>query len=132
MRELEVRRLGVIPYAYYQPHASKMKALGIDGGKGPVLPSEKTVVDGTYSPMSRPLFVYINTKAIDRAEVKEFLDFYLKSQALIKEVKYVPLPDKAYEAGLARANAMKTGSVFGGKEAVGITIEELFERELKQ
>jgi phosphate transport system substrate-binding protein len=121
--------LGFIPYAYYQPHASKMKALGIDGGKGPVLPSEKTVVDGTYSPMSRPLFVYINTKAVDRSEVKEFLDFYLKSQALIKEVKYVPLPEQAYAIGRERIAKKVKGSAFGGHPEVGLPILEILKRE---
>ncbi len=125
--------LGFIPYAYYQPHAAKMKALGIDEGKGkgPVLPSEKTVVDGTYSPLSRPLFVYINVKAIDRPEVKEFLAFYLKSQKLITEVKYVPLPPKAYEIGADRIAKKTKGSAFGGHPEVGLPILEILKREPK-
>jgi phosphate transport system substrate-binding protein len=125
--------LGFIPYAYYQPHAAKMKALGIDEakGKGPVLPSEKTVVDGTYSPLSRPLFVYINIKAIDRPEVKEFLAFYLKSQKLITEVKYVPLPPKAYEIGADRIAKKTQGTAFGGHPEVGLPILEILKREPK-
>ncbi|HJQ55572.1 MAG TPA: PstS family phosphate ABC transporter substrate-binding protein [Vineibacter sp.] len=125
--------LGFIPYAYFQPHASKMRALGIDEGKGkgPVLPSEKTVVDGTYSPLSRPLFVYINVKAIDRPEVKAFLDFYLKSQKLITEVKYVPLPDKAYEIARDRIVSKVKGTAFGGHPEVGLPILDLLKREPK-
>ncbi len=121
--------LGFIPYAYYQPHASKMKALGIDGGKGPVLPSEKTVIDGTYSPLSRPLFVYISVKAIERAEVVEFLNFYMKAQNLIKEVKYVPLPDEAYRIGLERIQKKTVGTAFGGVPEVGLPILEILKRE---
>jgi phosphate transport system substrate-binding protein len=125
--------LGYIPYAYYQPHASKMKALAIDEGKGKggVLPSEKTVVDGTYSPMSRPLFIYVNVKALDRSEVNEFMAFYLKSQGLIKEVKYVALPDEAYVAGRERLAKKTKGTVFGGHPEVGVPIMELLKREVK-
>lgn len=125
--------LGFIPYAYYQPHAAKMKAVGIDEGKGkgPVLPSEKAVVDGTYSPLSRPLFVYISTKAIDRPEVQEFLSFYLKSQKLITEVKYVALPQQAYDVGRDRIAKKTTGTVFGGHPEVGLPIMDLLKRELK-
>jgi phosphate transport system substrate-binding protein len=125
--------MGFIPYAYYQPHAAKMKALAIDEGKGKgaVLPSEKTVVDGTYSPLSRPLFLYINVKALDRPEVKEFLEFYLKSQKLITEVKYVPLPDQAYAVGRDRLAKKTAGSAFGGHPEVGLPIMDLLKREPK-
>jgi phosphate transport system substrate-binding protein len=131
--ETDRNALGFIPYAYYQPHAAKMKALGIDEGKGkgPVLPSEKTVVDGTYSPLSRPLFVYINIKAIDRPEVKAFLDFYLKAQKLITEVKYVPLPDKAYDIGRDRIASKVKGTAFGGHPEVGLPILDILKREPK-
>jgi phosphate transport system substrate-binding protein len=125
--------LGYIPYAYYQPHAAKMKAVGVDEGKGKgaILPSEKTVIDGSYSPLSRPLFVYISTKAVDRPEVKEFLDFYLKSQGLIKEVKDVPLPDAAYVIGRERIAKKTKGTVFGGHPEVGLPIMDLMKREVK-
>ncbi len=125
--------LGYIPYAYYQPHAAKMKALAIDEGKGKggVLPSEKTVVDGTYSPMSRPLFLYINAKALDRPEINEFMAFYLKSQGLIKEVKYVALPEAAYVVGRERIAKKTKGTVFGGHPEVGLPIMDLLKREVK-
>jgi phosphate transport system substrate-binding protein len=125
--------MGYIPYAYYQPHAAKMKAVAIDEGKGKggVLPSEKTVIDGTYNPLSRPLFLYVNVKALDRPEVKEFLDFYLKSQGLIKEVKYVPLPDEAYVVARERVAKKTKGTVFGGHPEVGLPIMELLKREVK-
>ncbi|MBL8673684.1 MAG: PstS family phosphate ABC transporter substrate-binding protein [Rhodospirillales bacterium] len=125
--------LGFIPYAYYQPHATKMKALAIDEGKGKggVLPSEKTVVDGTYSPMSRPLFLYINVKALGRPEMKAFLDFYLKSQKLITEVKYVPLPEQAYVIARERVAKATAGTAFGGHPEVGLPILDLLKREPK-
>jgi phosphate transport system substrate-binding protein len=125
--------LGYIPFAYYQPHASKMKAVAIDEGKGKgaILPSEKTVVDGSYSPMSRPLFLYVSVKALDRPEINEFMAFYLKSQDLIKEVKYVALPEEAYVAGRDRIAKRAKGTVFGGHPEVGLPIMELLKREVK-
>jgi phosphate transport system substrate-binding protein len=110
-----------------------MKAVGIDEGKGkgPVLPSEKSVVDGTYSPLSRPLFVYINVKALDRPELKEFMDFYLKSQGLIKEVKYVPLPPEAYVIGRERIAKKAKGTAFGGHPEVGLPVMDILKKDLK-
>src|ERR687896_640233 len=64
--------LGYIPFAYYAPHANRMKALAIDWDKdqhGPVLPSQENVLKGIYNPLSRPLFIYVNRKAAERPEV---------------------------------------------------------------
>lgn len=126
--------LGYFGYAYYAENQEKLKAVPVVNKTGAaVAPSPEAVKDGSYNPLSRPIFIYVNKKSMQRPEVQKFVEFYLQhAPSLVKEVKYVPLPDKAYQAGLARANAMKTGSVFGGKEAIGITIDELFERELKQ
>ena len=71
------------------------------GGKAPVAPSLETVVNGTYQPLARPIFIYVNAKAATRPEVKEFVEFYMKhGEKLAKEVKYVPLPSKAYTYNL--------------------------------
>lgn len=75
--------LGYIPFAYYAPHANRMKALAIDWEKdqhGPVLPSQENVLQGIYNPLSRPLFIYVNRKAAERPEVKEFVEFYLQTR----------------------------------------------------
>ncbi|CAN5639909.1 PstS family phosphate ABC transporter substrate-binding protein [soil metagenome] len=127
--------LGYFGYAYYAENTDKLKAVAIVNKSGDaVAPSPEAVKSGAYNPLSRPIFIYVNKKSLsEKPEVRAFAEFYLKHAAeLVKEVKYVPLPDKAYESGLERLSQMKTGSVFGGKEAVGITIEELFERELKK
>jgi len=122
--------LGFIPYAYYAPHAKRMKALGIDGGKGAVLPEEKTVVDGTYMPMSRPLFIYVKASEAKRPEIKEFVEFFLtKSEPLIKEVKYVPLPKSAYTTAVARFAAGETGTGFGGTPEVGLSIAQILAKK---
>ncbi|GFP26456.1 phosphate transport system substrate-binding protein, partial [Candidatus Hakubella thermalkaliphila] len=75
--------------------------LPIDSGQGPVLPSVQTINDGTYSPLSRPLFIYVSTKALERPEVQEFVRFYLeKAPVLVPEVGYVALPQADYDAAL--------------------------------
>jgi phosphate transport system substrate-binding protein len=132
--ENDANSLGYIPYAYYAPHADKMKAVGIDWGKGQgcVKPSLEAVLAGTYNPLSRPLFIYVSRKAADKPEVKEFVEFTMKNAIpLIKEVKYLPLPDRAYESGLKKFREGKTGSVFGGVPEVGISIDEVVSREAR-
>ena len=125
--------LGYFGFAYYIENQKKLKAVAIDNGKGPVGPSPKAVEDGTYAPLSRPIFIYVNAKSLDKPEVKEFVDFYIKNAApLVKEVKYVPLPAKAYEGNLEHLAKKRVGTVFGGEESVGLKIEELMKREAKQ
>jgi phosphate transport system substrate-binding protein len=126
--------LGYFGYAYYAENQDKLKAVPIVNKEGkPVGPSPEAVKDGSYNPLSRPIFIYINKQSMQKPEVKAFVEFYLKNAPqLVKDVKYIPLPDKAYELAMERANAMKTGTIFGGKEAVGLKIDELFQRELKQ
>lgn len=122
--------LGYFGLAYYEENAGKLKVVPVDGGKGPVTPSAKTVMNGTYAPLSRPLFIYVSTKAVKRAEVDAFITFYLKNAAkLSKEVGYVPLPPEAYKLVSAHYSARKTGSVFMGKDTVGVTIQELLAAE---
>jgi phosphate transport system substrate-binding protein len=124
--------LGYIPYAYFAPHAKRMKALAIDWGKGagPVLPSQETVLKGTYNPLSRPLFIYVSRKAAERPEVRQFVEFYLtQGSKLVQEVKYLPLPDAAYQMGLERFKERQTGTGFGGEPEVGLPVEEILRRE---
>jgi phosphate transport system substrate-binding protein len=123
--------LGYIPYAYYAENPGKMKAVAIDDGKGgPVSPSADTVKSGTYSPLSRPLFVYIRENAADQPHIRQYVEFFMtKGPDLIKEVKYVPLPDQAYKMALDRFHSKQVGTVFGGKPEVGIRVEELLKRE---
>jgi len=124
--------LGFFGYAYYAENKDKLKAVAVDSGKGGVAPSEKTVLDGTYQPLSRPIYIYVSKKSADKPEVREFVDFYMKNAAkLVKQVKYVPLPDKVYSMGLSRFQARKAGTAFAGHADVGVTIEDLMKREPK-
>jgi phosphate transport system substrate-binding protein len=130
----DVNAIGYFGYAYYAENKAKLKAVPIieKAGKPAVLPSEETVLKGTYQPLSRPIFVYINPKSLDKPEVREFVEFYMKNASqLTKEVKYVPLPASAYTVNMEHVNKKKLGTVFGGNAEVGITIEELQKREAK-
>jgi phosphate transport system substrate-binding protein len=133
--ENDTNSLGYIPFAYYAPHADKMKAVAVDWGKGQGCqkPSLENVLAGKYNPLSRPLFIYVSKKAADsKPEVREYVEFSMKNAvALIKEVKYLPLPDKAYEQGLKKFQDGKTGSVFGGVPEVGVSIDDVVNREAK-
>lgn len=122
--------LGFFGYAYYAENTDKLKAVAIDNGKGPVMPSEKTVLDGTYQPLSRPIYIYVNKKSADKAHVREFVEYYLKhAPNLVKQVKYVPMPDRIYSMGLARFQKRQPGTAFAGHAEVGVTIEDLLKRQ---
>lgn len=130
----DVNAIGYFGYAYYAENTGKLKAVPIveKAGKPAVLPSEESVITSTYQPLSRPIFVYINPKSLDKPEVREFVEFYMKNASkLTKEVKYVPLPAKAYTVNMEHVDKKKTGTVFGGTAEVGITIEELQKREAR-
>jgi phosphate transport system substrate-binding protein len=128
----DINALGFFGYAYYAENNKKLKAVAVDNGKGPVGPSEKTVLDGTYQPLSRPIYIYVNKKSLAKPEVKEFTEFYLQqAPKLVKEVKYVPLPDKVYALGASRVKSAKVGTAFGGHADVGVTIDDLLKREPK-
>jgi phosphate transport system substrate-binding protein len=122
--------IGYIPYAYYPPNKNKLKLIGVDAGHGPVLPSRETVENGTYTPLSRPLFVYVSKKSSERREVKDFVDFYMKEALkLTEQVKYVPLPADAYQTSLGHFHNGKLGTVFQGHSGVGMRIADLLKRE---
>jgi phosphate transport system substrate-binding protein len=127
--------LGYFGLAYYEENKKKLKIVPIvnPATNKEVIPSLQTVKDGIYSPLSRPLFIYVNKNALSRPEVKEFVDFYLKNaDKLSRQVKYVPLPANAYKLATERFTKMKTGSMFGGEEKVGMKIEELLKLEEKK
>jgi phosphate transport system substrate-binding protein len=128
----DVNALGFFGFAYYAENSNKLKAVAVDNGKGAVGPSEKTVLDGSYQPLSRPIYIYVSKKGLEKAEVREFVEFYLKNAPkLVKEVKYVPLPDKVYGLGASRVKGGKLGTAFGGHADVGVTIDDLMKREPK-
>lgn len=126
--------LGYFGCAYYNENKSKLKALAVDGGKGAINVSKETVQSGQYSPLSRPLFLYVNVKELDRSEVKAFMEFYLAHAGkLSEEVGYIALPEAAYTLAKTRLEKKTTGTIFKeGETQVGIKIEDLLKKETGQ
>ena len=128
----DVNALGYFGYAYYAENTDKLKAVPIveKEGKPAVSPSFETVMSGTYQPLARPIFIYINAKSVEKPEVKEFVEFYLKHAAkLVKEVKYVPIPDEDFKLVIEAFGKKKLGTGFGGVAEVGVLIKDLLKRE---
>jgi phosphate transport system substrate-binding protein len=126
--------MGFFGYAYFEENKDKVKGLAISwkGGK-PVAPSAANVLNGSYQPLSRPIFIYVNAKSLARPEIKAFADYYMKNASkLVAEVKYVPLPAKAYDYNLAALQKGRTGTKMGGENKVGLTIEQLMTLEAKE
>ena len=97
--------LGFFGLAYFEENSAKLKLVAVDGGNGPVAPTTETVSNGTYKPLSRPLFIYINDAAVKRPEVTEFVKFYLANASkLAKDAGYVALPDSLYAAQTKKFN----------------------------
>ena len=123
--------LGYFGYAYYEGNKDKLKLVAIDdgddsNGKGPILPSPETVTDGTYSPLSRPIFIYPKVKALERPDVKRFVDFYLaQAPSLVREVGYIPLREGEYQLVRQRFASGKTGSMYQGTTSQSrVTLEQ--------
>jgi phosphate transport system substrate-binding protein len=124
--------IGYLPFAYYEPNKKRLKAVAVDGGHGPVIPSRETVESGAYKPLSRPIFIYVNAKSASKAEIKRFVEFYLmQAQTLVPEVKYVPLPRQAYELAASHFLQGKLGTSFQGSSTIGLKIEDVMRREAK-
>jgi phosphate transport system substrate-binding protein len=90
--------LGFFGYAYYIENKESLKIVPVDGGSGPVVPTAQTINEGTYSPLSRPVFIYLNAESLSRPEVRSFVDFYIDNAgAIASEVGYIALPTEMYE-----------------------------------
>jgi len=111
--------IGYFGYAYYVENQDKVKVVAIDGGNGCVAPTDEVINNGTYAPLSRPLFIYVRSDAAQRDHIAEFVRYYLsgEGQQLAASVGYIPFPGEVYDLGLAKFNAGTTGTVFGGDNA---------------
>jgi phosphate transport system substrate-binding protein len=101
--------IGFFGLAYYQENADKLKLIPINNGKGAISPSVETVKNGTYAPLSRPIFIYVTGTAAQRPEVAEFVKFYLaNASSLVADVGYIPLTDDEYKSEAAKFNDFVT------------------------
>jgi phosphate transport system substrate-binding protein len=131
----DVNALGFFGLAYYHENEKKLKGVAIkldEKSKG-VLPNFDNAMNGTYQPLTRPIFIYVSTKALAaKPYVADFVAFYLnKANAakLIKEVGYVPLPPHAYDVFLQRFKDRRTGTAFTGSQ-VGVSVDDLLKAPL--
>ncbi len=97
--------LGFFGLAYYEANQDKLRLVPIDGGNGPVAATAETIRDGSYAPLSRPLFLYVNSTSLENPEVIDFMRFYLETApSLMRDVGYVPLTEEEYKAELETFN----------------------------
>lgn len=123
--------LGYFGLAYYEENKNKLRIVPIDGGKGPVVPTGETVRTGEYAPLSRPEFIYINTRSARDSVMIRFVQFYLhNAPPLVKEVGYVPLPAEAYRLAYQRFLQGVPGSLFAERSTVGADIVQLLQQSL--
>lgn len=129
----DVNALGFLGLAYLEENRDKVKAVAIKQADGScVEPTVETAGDGSYQPLSRPLFMYVNKAALDRPEVQAYADFMMDpthGTNLVAEVGYVPLPANAFDLGKAKVAARKTGTFFEGGSKIGVSIEDLLASE---
>jgi len=98
----DINALGYFGYAYYKENAANLRVIPIDGGNGPVEPTPVTINDGSYSPLSRPVFIYLNKTGADKPQVRRFVEFYLDiAPAIVAEVGYIELKPEEYQAAKA-------------------------------
>lgn len=125
--------LGYFGFAYYEQNQNKLKALAVNSGKGPVLPSRQTVEKAQYQPLSRPLLIYANVSSTqNNPQMKDFMDFYIqKAPTTVSSVGYVPLSEEAYHLDEVHFYRGKVGTVFEGEAPVNLTIAELLRKQAK-
>lgn len=123
--------IGFFGYAYYLEEGKRLSAVAVDQGKGKgcVTPSETTINNGSYAPLSRPLFIYVSKNQLAKASVKNFVNFYLdsKNRKVLSSTGYVLLPTQAYTLIQDRFRKQITGTLFGGKLLEGKTLIQVLE-----
>lgn len=120
--------LSYFGWSYFQQNSQTLRAVAIDSGNGPVTPSRERILDGTYAPLTRPLFFYVAVKELERPEVRGFIDVALTTPHLVEDCGYVSLDAAHYAAARQRVANRVTGSVFANlrmDQAFKALVEEL-------
>jgi len=126
--------LGYFGFAYYEENRERLKLVAVnDGddtnGAGAIAPSPETVANGTYRPLSRPIFIYPKLSALSRPEVESFIQFYLNDGVpLVRDVGYIPLTDSEYDQVRQRFASRRTGTMYEGGTQAGVTLSERLSR----
>jgi len=120
--------LGYLPFAYFKSNSSKLKVLAVTNETSKAIaPAKESIEGGKYQPLSRPLFIYVADRAMQRPEVQAFTEFYLSNaKSLSAEVNYISLPDQAYAAAKEIVNKQRYGTVFNGETKSGVKVNDIF------
>ena len=101
--------MGYFGLSYVEENADALKAVAVDGGDGCVEPSVETVLDGSYKPLGRPLFIYASTKTVERPEGLAFLEYYIEnSDAIAEQALYVPLSEEQKTEAQSKIESLKS------------------------
>ena len=123
--------LGYVGFAYAEQNADKLRILPVDGGTGPVEPTAETIRSGSYAPLSRPLFMYISTNALEKnPAVVDFVNFIVSDSAVqaVEAAQFVAFPPETYQAVRAHFESRATGSLFN-KPHAGKTVVQVLKGE---
>lgn len=127
--------LGYVGYGWFRSNAGRLKALAVVNPKGrPVPPSNSSVLQGQYQPLSRPLFIYINSRALlDNPEVRGFSAFLIRNTpSLVAKSNYIPLPDSTIRLVESKLYRHILGTSFGGDLPVGMTIGNALQKSFDE
>ena len=126
----EPNALGYFGLGYYAANWEKLKSLAVDSGQGPVQPTIQAVTTAKYQPLTRPLFIYVNAKAVEnKPQLKSFVQDYLENvRNWVSFVGYVPLSEQAYKFTSERFQQGKLGTVYAGQLQTDLTIEQILQR----
>ncbi|HEY8399982.1 MAG TPA: PstS family phosphate ABC transporter substrate-binding protein [Cytophagaceae bacterium] len=123
--------LGYFGLAYYEENQDKLKLVPVDdenesNGAGAIAASQESVLNGTYQPLSRPLFIYVNTESANQPAVDKFVKYFITSASeLVPETGFIPLKQETYDLVMKRYQDRKTGSLFLEVSTVGIKLDEV-------
>lgn len=119
--------LGYFGYSFFVENKDLLKMVAIDGGGGCVFPTDETINDGTYAPLSRPLFIYVSKAAWKQQDVKDFVRYYVSYDraVLLRQLGFVPFPKVVHDLVLDRFERGLTGTIFGGESPQKGTVEEI-------
>jgi len=124
--------LGYFGFDYYQANRSRLRALTVDGLRGPVAPSIESVQDSRYLPLSRPLFYYVNAKAVNsNPNLRQFVSTSLqKGRKIAERAGMIPLQDSTYLLVTNKLYSNVQGSAFAGKLPIGLSVGQILQRSL--
>ena len=125
---------GYVPFAYYEHNTDKLRDVALKTPKGQLLlPTTKSIAEGSYTPFSRPIFIYVSSKALEKPEVSSFVSYYLKNVTkLSAQVNYVALPAALNKLVYTSFEKKQTGSLYPKGEEIGLNLEMLLKKNTRQ